>query len=69
MHGVTRAITLNVQLLGDSEAAAKKATTRWRVSAAPLKRSDFGIGKGAGGNWMISDDVAVEIEIEAERAR
>ncbi len=47
MHGVTRPITLNVQLLGDSQSAAKNATTRWRVTTAPLKRSDFGIGKGS----------------------
>lgn len=69
MHGVTRPITLNVQLPGDSESAAKNSTTRWRVSTAPLKRSDFGIGKGASGEWMIGNDVAVEIEIEAARAR
>lgn len=68
MHGVTRPITLNVQLLGDSQSAAKNATTRWRVTASPLKRSDFGIGKGAGGEFMIGNDVAVEIEIEAARA-
>jgi polyisoprenoid-binding protein YceI len=69
MHGVTRAITLNVQLLGDAEAGAKNSTTRWRVTTAPLKRSDFGIGKSTGGEWMIGNDVAVEIEIEAARAK
>lgn len=69
MHGVTRPITLNVQLLGDSESAAKSPTTRWRVTTAPLKRSDFGVGKGTGGEWMIGNDVAVEIEIEAARAK
>ena len=69
MHGVTRPITLNVQLLADSESAAKNPTTRWRVTTAPLKRSDFGIGKGTSGAWMIGNDVAVEIEIEAARAK
>lgn len=69
MHGVTRPITLNVQLLGDSEAAAKNPTTRWRVTTAPLKRSEFGIGKGAGGAWTIGDEVAVEIGIEAARGQ
>ena len=69
MHGVTRPITLNVQLLGDAEAAAKNSTTRWRVTTAPLKRSAFGIGKGATGASMIGDDVTVEIEIEAARAQ
>lgn len=69
MHGVTRPITLNVQLLGDSQSAAKNSTTRWRVSTAPLKRSDFGIGEGTGGEWMIGNDVTVEIKIEAARAQ
>jgi polyisoprenoid-binding protein YceI len=69
MHGVTRPITLNVQLQGAPESAAKSATTRWRVTTAPLKRSVFGIGTGATGASMIGDDVAVEIEIEATRAK
>lgn len=69
MHGVTRPITLKVQLLGDSGSAAKNSTTRWRVTTAPLKRSDFGIGKGTGGEWMIGNDVSVEIAIEAARAK
>lgn len=69
MHGVTRSITLNVQLLGDPESAAKNPTTRWRVTTAPLKRGDFGIGKGATGASMIGDDVTVSIEIEASRAQ
>jgi polyisoprenoid-binding protein YceI len=71
MHGVTRAITLNVQLLGDSEAAAKNPTTRWRVTTAPLKRSEFKLGwsKGVETVSMIGDEVAVNIEIEADRAQ
>ena len=69
MHGVTRPITLSVKLAGDPESAAKNPTTRWRVTTAPLKRSDFGIGKGATGASMIGDEVAVEIEIEAARAK
>lgn len=69
MHGVTRPITLSVQLLGDSESAAKNPTTRWRVTTAPLKRSDFGLGEGTGGSWMIGNDVSVEIEIQAVRAK
>jgi polyisoprenoid-binding protein YceI len=68
MHGVTRPITLSVQLVGGPESAAKNQATRWRVTASSLKRSDFGIGKGAGGEWMIGDDIAVEIEVEATRA-
>jgi polyisoprenoid-binding protein YceI len=60
MHGVTRSIVLSVQLVGD----------RWRVTTPPLKRSQFGLvfSKSAETVSMISDDVAVEIEIAAQRA-
>jgi polyisoprenoid-binding protein YceI len=68
MHGVTRAITLNVQLLGDPESAAKSPTTRWRVTTTPLERSEFGIGTDATGAGLIGDEVAVTIEIEATRS-
>jgi len=63
MHGVTRAITLNVQLLSSAEAS------RWRVTTAPLKRSEFGLvfSKSAETVSMIADDVAIDIEIQAAR--
>ena len=71
MHGVTRAITLNVQLLGDPESAARNPTTRWRVTTAPLKRSEFKLGwsKGVETVSMIGNDVAIDIQIEAARAK
>ena len=70
MHGITRPITLKVQLLGSPESAAKNQRTRWRVTTAPLKRSDFKLGwsKGIEAVSMIGDDVAVDIQIEARRA-
>jgi polyisoprenoid-binding protein YceI len=70
-HGVTRSITLNIQLLGDPESATRSSTTRWRVTTAPLKRSEFKLGwsKGVETVSMIGDDVSVDIEIEAERAK
>jgi polyisoprenoid-binding protein YceI len=60
MRGVTRAIILSVQLEGG----------RWRVTTAPLKRSQFGLvfSKSAETVSMISDEVAVEIEIESRPA-
>jgi polyisoprenoid-binding protein YceI len=65
MRGVTRPIILNVQLLSMTEGS------RWRVTTAPLKRSQFGLvfSKSAETVSMISDDVAVEIEIEATRGK
>ncbi len=60
MRGMTGAIILSVQLEG----------SRWRVTTPPLKRSQFGLvfSKSAETVSMISDDVAVEIEIEARAA-
>ena len=70
MRGATRAITLTVQLLSNPEALAKNPTSRWRVTTAPLRRSQFGLvfSKSAETVSMISDEVAVDIEIEARRA-
>lgn len=70
MHGVTRPITLKVQLLGDPKSVDKSQTTRWRVTTAPLKRSEFKLGwsKGVEIVSMIGDEVAVDIQIEAIRA-
>ena len=61
MHGVTRQVTLNVQMLSSD-------AKRWRVTTAPLRRSEFGLvfSKSAETVSMISDEVAVEIEIEAK---
>lgn len=71
MRGVMRAITLQVQLLSNPEALTKNPTSRWRVNTAPLKRSQFGLvfSKGTETVSMIGDDVAVDIEIEAQRAK
>jgi polyisoprenoid-binding protein YceI len=62
MHGVTREITLNVQLLSNDG-------TRWRATTAPLSRSQFGLlfSKSAEMVSGIADEVAVDIEIEAQR--
>lgn len=64
MHGVTREITLNVQLVSNSQ-------TRWRVTTAPLRRSEFGLvfSKSAETMSGIADEVIVDIEIEAERQK
>ena len=64
MHGVTREITLNVQLVSNPG-------THWRVTTAPLRRIEFGLVFSKSAEMMsgIADDVAVDIEIEAERER
>jgi polyisoprenoid-binding protein YceI len=60
MHGVTREISLNAQLLSNDG-------SRWRVTTAPLRRSQFGLmfSKSAEMVSGIADEVAVEIEIGA----
>jgi len=61
MHGVTRPITLKVQLVLNGE------SNRWKATTAPLKRSQFGLlfSQSAETVSMIADEVAIEIEIEA----
>jgi hypothetical protein len=60
-----------VQLISNPEALKKNATSRWRVTTAPLKRSQFGLvfSKSTETVSMISDEVLVDIEIEAQRAK
>ena len=71
MHGVTREIVLRVELLGTPESTAKNQTTRWRVTTAPIKRSQFRLtwSKSVEAISMIGDDVTVDIQIEAARAK
>ena len=67
MHGVTRTITLHAQLLG----AVDDQISRWRITTAPIKRGEFGLtwSKSVEAISMIGDDVAVDIQIEAARAK
>jgi polyisoprenoid-binding protein YceI len=71
MHGVTRAVTLQVQLLSDPDEFMKNPTSRWRATTAALKRSQFGLvfSRSTENVSMIGDDVVIDIEIEAERAK
>jgi polyisoprenoid-binding protein YceI len=70
MHGVTRPMTLRVLLAGSPEPATKNRTTRWRVTAVPIKRSEFGLvwSKSVEAISMIGDDVSVDMKIEALKA-
>jgi polyisoprenoid-binding protein YceI len=67
MHGVTRPLTLHVKLL----TATGETTTRWMVTTRPLSRREFGtqFGGTLEGVSMISDKVAVDIEIVAAAVR
>ena len=71
MHGVTRPITLHVQLMDDAESLMKNRASRWRVTTTPIRRSQFEVvfSKRAEALSMIADEVAIEIEIAAARAK
>jgi polyisoprenoid-binding protein YceI len=69
MHGVTHSILLRVQLVVPGDSAAKDRVTRWRVTTAPIKRSEFGLvwSKSVESISMIGDEVNIDIEIVAVR--
>ena len=71
MHGVTKPITLHVKLATPLTDEASLQRTRWEVTTGPLKRRDFGLMFGSATEAVsgISQDVAINIEIEAARAQ
>ena len=68
MHGVTKPITLHVQLVSPISGEVKH--TRWKVTTEPLKRREFNLMFGQAAETVsgIGQEVAVNIEIEAARA-
>ena len=70
MHGVTKPVTLKVKLATPLTGERSLQRTRWEVTAAPLKRRDFGLMFGSATEAVsgISQDVAINIEVEAKRA-
>ena len=69
MHGVTRTITLHVKLL--TPAAGEARQSHWQVTTEPLKRRDFGLTFGSTAETVsgIGQEVSINIDIEARRAR
>ncbi len=67
MHGVTKPIVLHVQLVDPGTGDR----SRWKVTTAPLKRSDFGLLFGGTAEAVsgIGQNVSVSMEIESTRAR
>jgi polyisoprenoid-binding protein YceI len=66
MHGVTKPVTLHVQLVGDPSGAR----SHWKVTMEPIKRRDFGLMFNGTTEAIsgIAQDVTVNIEIEAVRS-
>src|SRR5438067_13826787 len=67
MHGVTKPITLHVNLLTPMNETAQ---TRWSVTTDPITRRDFNLmfAPAAESVSGISQTVAINIEIDAKRA-
>lgn len=68
MHGVTRSIVLQVELLGFAKRDGRE-TTRWRITSEPLKRSNYALrwSPTVENTSMIGQEVMVTMEIEATR--
>ena len=68
MHGVTRPITLHVKLVTSINETNR---TRWAVTTEPISRRDFNLmfASGAEAVSVISQTVAINIEIEAKRTQ
>jgi polyisoprenoid-binding protein YceI len=67
MHGVTKALTLHVKLLTPINETNR---TRWAVTTDPINRREFDLMFAPATETIsgISQTVAIEIEIEANRA-
>ncbi len=70
MHGVTKVLTLPVTFLGEMKGMDGKPRAGYSVTTK-LNRKDFGINWNRlldNGSMLLSDDVTVEISIEAKQS-
>ena len=63
MHGITKPVTLEVELLGFGDGMRGAYLSGWEAEAE-IDRNDWGI---TGGKPAVGDDVEIEIKIEAVR--
>ena len=69
MHGVTKEVVLNVELLGKGPGMEKgKIVSGWEAKTN-LKRSDFGLtwNKMIEGTQVVGDDVEIDLRVEANK--
>ena len=71
MHGITKPLTLHLKLTTPLTGDSLPARTRWRVSAEPINRKEFGLMFSSATEAIsgISNNVTPTIEIEAVRAK
>jgi len=68
MHGVTKAVVLNLEAPGKEEVDAKGKAHRGFTATTTLNRRDFGLKWGGAlpsGDAMLGDDIKVELDIDA----
>jgi polyisoprenoid-binding protein YceI len=68
MHGVTKAVILNLEAPGKEEMDAKGKAHRGFVATTTINRKDFGMkwnGSLPSGDSMLGDDVKIELDVEA----
>jgi polyisoprenoid-binding protein YceI len=63
MHGISKQVVLNVELLGFGEGMRGAYLSGWEATTT-LNRSDWGV---SGGKPAVGDDITVTINIEAVR--
>lgn len=68
MHGVTKEVVLNVELLGKGAGLQGKTVSGWEAKTN-LKRSDFGLtwNKMIEGTQVVGDDVEIILHVEADK--
>ena len=68
MHGVTKEVVLNVELLGKGVGMEGKTVSGWEAKTN-LKRSEFGLSwnKMIEGTQVVGDDVAIDLRVEADK--
>jgi polyisoprenoid-binding protein YceI len=68
MHGVTKEVVLNVELLGKGAGMEGKTVSGWEARTN-LKRSEFGLSwnKMIEGTQVVGDDVEIDLHVEADK--
>jgi polyisoprenoid-binding protein YceI len=68
MHGVTKEVLLNVELLGKGPGMQGTIVSGWDGTTT-LNRSDFGLiwNKAIEGTQVVGDDVRIDLHIEADK--
>jgi polyisoprenoid-binding protein YceI len=68
MHGVTKEVVLNVELLGKGAGDKGKYLSGWEAKTK-VKRSDFGLtwNKMIEGTQMVGEDVDIDLRVEADK--